>query len=111
MSFADVPPPGAGFVTVTGYEPGTAISVLAMVVRSWVLLTKVVACEAPLNEIVEPVTKLLPVTVNVKLPDPATADDGLSVLSVGAGLGVPQDVSSEASAAGRSSRCVVTGSP
>jgi hypothetical protein len=36
----DVPPPGAGFVTVTGYVPAVATSVLARASVSWVLLTK-----------------------------------------------------------------------
>jgi hypothetical protein len=36
----DVPPPGAGFVTVTGNVPAAATSVLARANVSWVLLTK-----------------------------------------------------------------------
>ena len=37
----DVPPPGAGFVTVTGYVPAVAMSVLVRASVSSVLLTKV----------------------------------------------------------------------
>ena len=36
----DVPPPGAGFVTETGYVPAVATSVLARASVCWVLLTK-----------------------------------------------------------------------
>jgi hypothetical protein len=37
----DVPPPGAGFVTETGYVPAVETSVLARASVSWVLLPKV----------------------------------------------------------------------
>ena len=37
----DVPPPGAGLITETGYVPAVATSVLARASVNWVLLTKV----------------------------------------------------------------------
>ena len=40
---ADVPPPGAGFVTVTGTWPGDAKSAAVNAMLSWVLLWPVVA--------------------------------------------------------------------
>ena len=37
----DVPPPGAGFVTVTAYVPAVPVSVVVRAIVSSVLLTKV----------------------------------------------------------------------
>src|SRR5262249_28454652 len=59
----DVPPPGAGFVTVTVAEPAVAISAAEMAAVSWVALTNVVVLAAPLNFTTDVDTKPVPFTV------------------------------------------------
>ena len=72
----DIPPPGAGFVTVTFTVAAVAISVAVMAAVTGVPLTKVVVRFAPLNCTVAPFTKPVPFTVRVKPAPPAVALDG-----------------------------------
>ncbi|HTY77659.1 MAG TPA: hypothetical protein VMI34_07570 [Candidatus Bathyarchaeia archaeon] len=62
----DVPPPGAGVVTVTAGEPALARSPAGMLAVSCVALTKVVGRLEPFHCTVEAGTKPEPVTVSVK---------------------------------------------
>ena len=84
----DVPPPGAGFVTVTpGVLPGAATSPARINAVNCVALTNVVARAAPPKFTVDVLTKLVPVTVNVNPAEPATILFGESDVTVGAGFG------------------------
>ena len=60
---ADVPPPGAGFVTVTVAVPAVAISAAVIAAVSCVALTNVVVLAAPLNFTTDVDTKPVPFTV------------------------------------------------
>ena len=81
-----VPPPGAGFVTVTGNVPATAIAVpgtLAVIVPSWL---SVDATTAPATLTTLLLKKLPPVIVIENRPEPAIAAIGEIDVSVGAGF-------------------------
>jgi len=83
---ADVPPPGAGFVTVTFAVPAVAISAAEIAAVSCVALTNAVVLAAPLNFTTDVDTKPVPFTVRVKAAPPAVALVGEREVSVGAGL-------------------------
>jgi len=82
----EVPPPGVGLKTVTDAVPALAMSAAVMDAVSWVDETNVVVRLAPFQRTMEPVTKLVPVTVRVKAAPPAVAEEGLRAVSVGTGL-------------------------
>ena len=82
----DVPPPGAGFVTVTVAVPAVAISAAVIAAVNCVALTKVVVLAAPLNFTTEVDTKPVPFKVRVKAAPPAVALVGEREVAVGAGL-------------------------
>ena len=83
---ADVPPPGAGLVTVTVAVPAVAISAVEIAAVSCVALTNAVVLAAPLNFTTDVDTKPVPFTVRVKAAPPAAALVGEREVSVGAGL-------------------------
>ena len=83
---AEVPPPGAGLVTVTGVVPAVVTALAAMVALIWVALTNVVVCATPLKLMTELERKFVPFTVSVKLADPAATLVGDNAVIVGAGL-------------------------
>ena len=62
----EVPPPGAGLVTVTSAEPVLTISSARMVAVTCVELTNVVARALPLKFTTAPETKPVPFTVRVQ---------------------------------------------
>ena len=62
----EVPPPGAGFVTVMLNVPAVVKSLAGMEAVTWVALTKLVVRGEPLKFTTEFVTKLVPFTVSVK---------------------------------------------
>ena len=72
----EVPPPGAGFDTVTAAVPAVATSAGVMFACKLVLETKVVARALPLHCTVEEEMKLDPVTVNVKAAPLAVVELG-----------------------------------
>ena len=82
----EVPPPGVGFVTVTGGVPTVAISEARMAAVTCVELTNVVVLALPLNFTDEVDTKPVPFTVKVNAAPPAVAPFGERVEIVGAGL-------------------------
>jgi len=82
----DVPPPGAGFVTVTVAVPAVAISAAVIAAVNCVALMKVVVLVAPLNFTTDVATKPVPLTVRVKAALPAVALIGEREVAVGAGL-------------------------
>ena len=82
----DVPPPGAGFVTVTLAVPAVAISAAVIAAVTCVALTNVVVLAAPLNFTTDVDTNPVPFTVRVKAAPPAVALVGEIEDSVGAGL-------------------------
>ena len=61
----DAPPPGAGFVTTTGYVPTVARSAEVSEIVSWPALTNVAAWEMPLKVTVEESRNPVPLIVNV----------------------------------------------
>ena len=83
---ADVPPPGAGFVTLTVAVPAVAISAAMIAAVNFVVLTNVVVLVAPLNFTSDVDTKPVPLTVKVKAAPPAVALVGEREVAVGAGL-------------------------
>jgi hypothetical protein len=82
----DVPPPGAGFVTVTVAEPAVAISAAVIAAVNCVALTNVVVLAAPLNFTTDVDTNPVPLTVRVKAAPPTVALVGEREVSVGTGL-------------------------
>jgi hypothetical protein len=83
---AEVPPPGAGFETVTVAVPGVAMSVAEIAACRLVLETKVVVRGLPFHWTADVETKFELLTVNVKAAEPPTTALGLSEVSVGTGL-------------------------
>src|SRR5262249_27545587 len=98
----EVPPPGAGVVTVTLATAAVAISAAAIEAVSCVPFTKVVAFAAPLKFTVEVVAKPVPFTVRTKAGPPTMAlvgdrvviEGGAAVLvkENGAGAATPATV-------------------
>ena len=82
----DVPPPGAGFVTVTMGVAVVARSAAVTATDSWVGLTNVVVRDCPPNLAVAVRMKLLPDTPSEKAADPAGVEAGESADIVGVGL-------------------------
>src|SRR5205085_1583273 len=80
----EVPPPGAGVKTRTDAVPARAASAAVTVIRSCVALTKVVERLAPLYCTTELEMKPVPVTVRVKLGEPAGMLLGVSDVADGA---------------------------
>lgn len=84
---ADVPPPGAGFTTVTLAVPADATSAAPIDPANWVELTKVVARGLPFQSIIELAINPVPFTVRVNAAEPAVAFDGDKDVMAGSGLG------------------------
>lgn len=82
----EVPPPGAGLVTVTVAGPAVETAVAGIEAVSCVELMKVVGSAVPLKLTTEVLMKPVPFTVNGKAAEPATVLDGESEVIVGAGL-------------------------
>jgi hypothetical protein len=72
----DVPPPGAGLVTVMLVEPALTMSVAGTCAVICVPLTKVVVSAVPFQLITDAATKLAPVTVRVKAAPSAVVFEG-----------------------------------
>ena len=79
----DVPPPGAGFVTVVGNVPAEAISAALIEAVTWVELTNVVVRAEPLKLTTEFETKFVPFTVSVNAATPAVTLVGEMLVVVG----------------------------
>ena len=84
--FGVVPPPGAGFVTVTLAFPEVAMSDASIAALICVALTKVVVLADPLKLTTEEEMNPVPSTISVKAGPPALADEGLSEVIFGTGL-------------------------
>src|SRR2546425_1086129 len=82
----EVPPPGAGFVTVMLKVPAVVRSLAGMEAVSWVLLANAVVRAEPAKFTTEFVTKFVPLTVSVKAPSPTFLLVGEMLVVVGAGL-------------------------
>ena len=84
---AEVPPPGAGFVTVRARVAPEACSATVRLRRSRVLLTRVVLCATPLTAADTPLTKPVPVTVRrVTVDPPAEKEPGETAVMAGNGV-------------------------
>src|SRR6266446_5377322 len=81
-----VPPPGAGFITVTVAVPAVAMSAAVMAACKLVLEAKVVVRALPFHCTVEEEMKPVPVTVSVNAAPPACALVGFSDVAVGTGF-------------------------
>ena len=81
-----IPPPGVGVETDTVADPTLATNVDATEAVNCVALTYVVVSDVPFHRIVDPLMKLLPVTVNVNAALPATLVFGLMELKTGIGF-------------------------
>ena len=86
VSALDVPPPGAGFRTVTLAVPAFAISAAWILAVTCPLFTKVVVRAAPFHMTEHPETKFEPFTVKVKALPPCVALGGDSETKPGSGL-------------------------
>lgn len=82
----DVPPPGAGLVTVTAGVPAAVTSEARIAAVSCVAFTNEVTRAVPLKFTVDPLMKFVPFTVSVNAPDPATTLVGDKVVTVGTGF-------------------------
>src|SRR5580704_18236975 len=83
----DVPPPGAGLVTVTASVPAEATLATGMVAVNSEELTNVVAIADPPKLTIEAATKFVPLIVSVNAARPTTVVSGEIVEIVGVGLG------------------------
>ena len=81
-----VPPPGAGVKTVIAAVPAVAMLAAETTVVNCDELLKLVVSATPFHCMTDPLTKLLPVTVSVKLADPATTLVGDIDTDTGTGL-------------------------
>ena len=72
--------------TVTLAVPTVTMSEAGIAAVSWVALPKVVVRSAPFQRTMEPVMKLVPVTVRVKAEPPAVVEEGFRLVIVGDGL-------------------------
>jgi hypothetical protein len=86
VSLFEVPPPGAGVITVTAAVPAVATSELRMVAVSVVLETNIVARGLPFQSTVDDEINPVPVSVSVKPGFPAIVEVGEIAERVGAGL-------------------------
>jgi len=81
----EVPPAGAGLVTVTANVPIETMLEAGMAAVNCVELTNVVAATAPPKLTIEDATKFVPLIVSVKAAPPATTLFGEIVKIVGVG--------------------------
>jgi hypothetical protein len=82
----DVPPPGAGLVTVTDGEPAALMSAAVIIAVSWTALTKAVVLGLPLKFTIELDMKPVPSTVRVNAEPPTIAPVGDEDVRLGTGL-------------------------
>lgn len=82
----EIPPPGSGLKTVMGKAPVARISAALICAVNLVEFTNVVVLSLPLNRTTEPLTKAVPLTVNVNPAAPTIAADGDKLLMVGTGF-------------------------
>jgi hypothetical protein len=82
----EIPPPGAGFTTVTEAVPAAATFAAGTIAVSLIEETNVVTSAEPFQLTVEVETKLVPFTVRVNWADPAVVEAGLIEVVVGTGL-------------------------
>jgi hypothetical protein len=82
----EVPPPGAGSVTITAAVPAEGIAAAGMAAVNCVALTNVVVGAVPPKLTIEAATKFVPLIVSVK-GAPAMALFGEIVVIVGVVLG------------------------
>lgn len=82
----EVPPPGAGVITVTGAVPAVATRVLLTEAVNCNELMKTVVSGVPFQLIVELPIKFVPFTVNINEAAPAVTLAGESELTAGTGL-------------------------
>lgn len=82
----EVPPPGAGLLTVMLAVVAAARSLEGTCAVILVALTKTVASGVPFQLTAELTTKFVPVTVKVNAPEPASELTGDSAVIVGTGL-------------------------
>lgn len=92
----EVPPPGAGLITVTFALPALTRSKGGTVAWSRVLETSVVVSAAPFHAMADPLTNPVPVADSMSPALPATADVGVIDASVGVGFeiggaGLPEE--------------------
>src|ERR1700676_467861 len=88
VSALDVPPPGAGVVTLTIAVPAEAMSAAVIAACKLVLEPKVVARALPFHCTVEDDMKLAPVTVRLNAAPPARVKPGFRDAAVGVGFGL-----------------------
>jgi hypothetical protein len=86
VSAFDVPPPGAGFTTVTRAVPDVATSAAVIVAVIWVEEANVVVRDVPFQFTTESVTKFVPFTVSVKSELLAAMEMGEREVVVGTGF-------------------------
>lgn len=91
VSEFEVPPPGAGLVTVTANDPLEIVMVETCTAGCVGLIT-VVGCEAPPKLTNEVEMKFVPLIVSVKAADPGATLAGSSDAIVGTGLLAPAGV-------------------
>lgn len=86
LSEFDVPPPGAGFTTVTAAVPEAAMSPAGIAAVNCVEFTKVVVRAVPFHCATELAMKFVPLSVSVNAAPPAPAEEGTSDVRVGTGF-------------------------
>jgi len=87
----EVPPPGAGLITVTADAPVETMLEAGMAAINCVELMNVVAGADPPKLTVEDATKFVPAIASVKAAPPASILFGEIAVIVGVGLGDPEE--------------------
>ena len=86
VAAADVPPPGAGFVTVIETVPAVAISAAVIAAVTCPPLTKVVVRGEPLKFTTDVEIRFVPFTIRENAAPPAVAEFGTNEVIVGTGF-------------------------
>ena len=86
VSGDEMPPPGAGLVTVNERNPASVRSLAGTYTSSVVLFTNSTLTWLPFHVTVDPGTNPDPVMLRRRLPPPWTADEGVTLTGRGTGL-------------------------
>src|SRR5258706_445501 len=86
LNVPDRPPPGAGLLTLIWAVPAATRSEAGIVAWSWVSEMNCVGRALPFHITVEALLKPLPLTITVVAAPPGGEADGVSHVTIGAGL-------------------------
>src|SRR5688500_20093395 len=107
LNGAELPPPGAGFRTVSAPVVGRSISLPRIVTRSCLSLTTTVVRAAPSHRATEEGRKPLPTTMMVVSCSPTIKESGVTTVIVGLGFATTKLAGAEAPPPGAGLKTVI----